>query len=123
MFLYGLFEGEDQIGFQCFANYVPNRKKTIKIFHSNRTVLHPDYSGLGLGIMLINETSKIMKTKGYKIMAKFSSTPVYKAMIKQSQWKLCSVKRQIGKTLVGRNMVRQHGFRENIKTYSFEFTG
>jgi ABC-type Mn2+/Zn2+ transport system ATPase subunit len=127
LFLYGLFNGNNQVGFQCFANYVPTRKNTVPIFHSNRTVIHPDYAGMGLGIKVINETSKLMKRKGFKIMAKFSSTPIYKSMIKNPDWKLCDIKRQIGKMNVGDSMGRRKtsdgGFRTNIKTYSFEFIG
>jgi len=124
IYTFGVFHEDNQIGFQCFANYVPTRKNMTPIFHSNRTVIHPDYAGFGLGIRVINESSKYMKEKyKYKIMAKFSSTPVYKAMIKQSQWKLVDVKTQIGKTNVGGNMMRKDGFRENIKTYSFEYRG
>ena len=50
------FYNNNQIGFQCFANYTPHKKGTIIIYHSNRTVIHPDYNGMGLGIKLINET-------------------------------------------------------------------
>jgi ABC-type ATPase with predicted acetyltransferase domain len=124
LYLFGLFHGDDQIGFQCFANYVPHSNKAKqKIYHSNRTVIHPDYAGMGLGIHLINETSKYMhENYPYRIMAKFSSTPIFKMMSRYSFWKLNDVKRQIGKTQVG-NIARQHGFRENVKTYSFEFVG
>jgi ABC-type lipoprotein export system ATPase subunit len=120
---FGLFHGPDQIGFQCFANYVPTRKNTTPIFHSNRTVIHPDYAGMGLGILVINETSALMKRTGVRVMAKFSSTPIYRSMIKNPKWRLKSLDRTIGKTKVGGNMGRQHGFRENLKIYSFEFVG
>jgi len=123
IFTFGLFHGVDQIGFQCFANYVPTRKGMTPIFHSNRTVIHPDYAGMGLGIRLINETSRVMKARGYRVMAKFSSIPIYRSMIKNPEWKLADVKRQIGKMNVGGNMLRRSGFRENIRTFSFEFTG
>ena len=128
IYLYGLFHNGNQIGFQCFANYTPYReidkiKKRKIIFHSNRTVIHPDYNGLGLGIKLINETSKILKNKiNCRIMAKFSSTPVYKAMIKQSCWKYLGFKRLFGKMQMGKTMLRQSGTREKgVKTYNFEY--
>jgi len=121
---FGIYHNGEQIGFQCFANYVPTRKGMQPIFHSNRTVIHPDYAGLGLGIRVINESSKYMRHHyGYKIMAKFSSTPIYKAMSKQTEWRLIEIKTQIGKMNVGDNMMRKDGFRENVKTYSFEFVG
>lgn len=120
---FGIFCGKNQIGFQCFANYVPRKTKTEKlIMHSNRTVIHPDYAGLGLGILLINETSEMMHLQGYKVMAKFSSTPVYKAMSKYNCWKLKEEKTKLGKYYIGNNY-RKTGFRENIKTYSFLYVG
>ena len=118
--LFGLYHQNEQIGFQCFANYVPHRKGTKMIMHSNRTVVHPDYAGLGMGITLINKTSKIMMDKGYNVMAKFSSTPVFKAMDRQSCWSLQNVQRNV-KTIIGGNMKRNGGFRESVKTYSFRF--
>jgi ABC-type lipoprotein export system ATPase subunit len=123
LYLYGLFHGDNQIGFQCFANYVPHRTGTKIIYHSNRTVIHPDYNGLGLGIKIINETSKLLINKiNCRIMAKFSSTPVFKAMIKQSNWIFLGEKRLMGSMQKGANMLRGSGFREKgVKTYNFEY--
>jgi ABC-type Mn2+/Zn2+ transport system ATPase subunit len=116
---FGLFCNDEQIGFQCFANYTPHRDKRTKMqMHSNRTVIHPDYVGLGLGIKLINLTSKIMHDKGFDVRAKFSSTPVAKAFEKCSEWKLQSVQRFTGKPNIG---VRQTGFRNAVKTYSYAY--
>lgn len=70
IYLYGLFFGDKQIGFQCFANYTPPRKNAAKIFHSNRTVIHPDYQGLGLGIKLINESSRVLSKQYDAILFK-----------------------------------------------------
>jgi len=117
---YGLFHEENQIGFQCFANYVPHKKGTKMIMHSNRTVVHPDYAGFGLGIKLINESSFLMHQKGYEIQAKFSSLPVYKAMSKQSCWKQSSTNRDF-RINIGKKMDRKKGFRMDITTYSFKF--
>lgn len=121
IFTFGIFHKSNQVGFQCFANYVPKRKNEKTILHSNRTVIHPDYVGLGLGIKLINETSKIMANRDYRIMAKFSSIPVFKALIKDSKWKLLEDRKQIGRMSTGVSMKRQSGFRENVRTFSFEF--
>lgn len=130
LYLYGLFHNGNQIGFQCFANYVPyteseKLKKRKIIYHSNRTVIHPDYNGLGLGIKLINETSELLLKKiDCRIMAKFSSAPVYKAMIKQDVWKYLGFKRRFGKYRMGggAKMTSKTGQREKgIKTYNFEY--
>lgn len=125
IYLYGLFHNHNQIGFQCFANYTPHKTGTKIIYHSNRTVIHPDYNGLGLGIKLINETSRILKQKiDCRIMAKFSSIPVFKAMKKQQEWVFLGEKRLMGKMKTGRNMIRRGGFREGgVKTFNFEYNG
>jgi GNAT superfamily N-acetyltransferase len=124
IYLYGLFHGDKQIGFQCFANYTPHRDGTNRIYHSNRTVVHPDYQGLGLGIKLINESTKVFVQAHpeYRVMAKFSAVPVFKAMIKQKEWKFLGEERLFGMMKKGGSMERQTGFREGgIKTYQFEF--
>jgi len=68
---------------------------------------------------------KYMKEKyKYKIMGKFSSIPVYKAMIKQPQWKLLKIIRKMDKMKHGGTMARDSGFREYGNTsFSFEFIG
>ncbi len=124
LFTFGLFHGDNQIGFQAFSNYVPKKHPDEPfMMHFNRTVVHPDYAGMGLGIHLINETSKIMHSRGFRIMGKFSSQPVFKALSKSKLWKLKTIERNIGKhkmTSLGR---KDKGFRMNVKTYSFEFLG
>jgi ABC-type dipeptide/oligopeptide/nickel transport system ATPase subunit len=122
LYLFGLFNGDEQIGFQCFANYVPHRPGTRKKFHSNRTVIHPDYAGMGMGIMVINETSRIMQARGHDIWARFSSTPIYVAMSRQKEWKLDRIERKHGVT-VGGSMKRESGFRLDVKMYSFRYVG
>jgi GNAT superfamily N-acetyltransferase len=122
-YFYGLFHGDNQIGFQCFANYVPHRKGTKIIMHSNRTVIHPDYVGLGLGVKIINASCEaLLKELDCRIMGKFSSVPVYKAFKKDPNWILREEKLIFNKTSVGGNMLRKSGFREKgIKTWSFEY--
>lgn len=89
----------------------------------DRTVIHPDYNGLGLGIKLINETSKLLKNKiNCRIMAKFSAIPIFKSMIKQKEWKFLGETRLMGTMKTGYNMIRKSGFRDKgIKTFNFEF--
>ena len=55
-------------------------------------------------------------------MAKFSSTPVFKAMIKQKNWVFLGEKRLMGSMKTGGSMLRDSGFREKgVKTYNFEY--
>jgi len=123
--LFGLFLGSDQIGFQCFANYVPHRNLeklngVREKMHSNRTVIHPDYVGLGLGLLLMNVTSQIMHDRKFHVMAKFSSVPVYKAFKKSDRWRFLGTRRD-HKIMVGQKMVRDAGFRLDVAAHHFEF--
>lgn len=124
-YMFGLFVNDQQIGFQCFSAYTPYKKTdqargVKRIYHSNRTVIHPDYAGFGLGIRLINETSRYMQnTYRFRIMAKFSSTPVYKSMIKQKEWRFLG---ESIKFVAAKGTTNNQSFeRTSVKMYSFEF--
>jgi energy-coupling factor transporter ATP-binding protein EcfA2 len=117
---YGMFVDGNQIGFQCFANYVPHRKGTKMILHSNRVVIHPDYCGFGLGLRMTDACAEKLKNEGYEIFAKFSSVPMYNARKKSDKWKLMDVMRH-HKIVVGGNMKRKDGFRKDVKTWSFKY--
>ena len=95
---YGLYHGLKQIGFQAFSNYVPKVKGRPYILHFNRTVVHPDYNGLGIGIELINKSTELLlkENPGFRIMGKFSSVPVYRAMIRDKHWKFLGAHRKMG---------------------------
>jgi ABC-type dipeptide/oligopeptide/nickel transport system ATPase subunit len=81
---FGLFtEHGEQIGFVNFANYSFVDRKMM---HSNRVVIHPDYIGLGLGIKLSTEASRVMKRRGFTVMAKFASVAMYKQRLNHPDW-------------------------------------
>ena len=121
-FYYGLFIDEKQIGYQAFSEYTPWSDKTKKrILHFNRTVIHPDYVGFGLGMMLINKTSKMIAEKGYIVMGKFSSIPVFKAMNKDKKWRLSNSGFMTAKS--GDGMKRKSSFRKKVKWWSFIYIG
>ena len=122
---FGVWHEGRQIGFQCFANYVPRRRFERMKLHSNRTVIHPDFVGFGLGGRVINETSRIVKALDFDVWAKFSSTPVFRAFQKvPNLWALRDVQR---KTSMGGPMMARtanvDSFRQNVKWYSFEYVG
>lgn len=120
---FGIYLEGRQIGFQCFSNYVPHRKGTKKIMHSNRTVIHPDYVGFGLGIKIIDLTSQIMCDEGYDVMAKFSSVPVFRSMSKSKHWSFVKASNNLenGQFNPGGSMSRKGGLRQKTKTFSFRF--
>lgn len=64
-----------------------------------------------------------MVDRGYSVWAKYSSEPVFRAMQRNQLWEHRETKTQIGALVVGGKMFRRGGFRQNVKTYSFEFVG
>jgi ABC-type Mn2+/Zn2+ transport system ATPase subunit len=125
---FGLFNGNDQVGFIAFSNYVPHRPGSRMVVHANRIVIHPDYVGLGLGIAMTTEGAAIMVREGFDVRCKFSSEPVYRAMSKSPAWKIESVQRPT-KIVCGGNIDRSPtgatggGFRRDVKVYSFRYVG
>lgn len=112
------------MGFVCFSNLVPDRKLAARMLHAGRLVIHPDYCGLGLGVKFMNECAKDLKNRGFDIRAKFSSVPVYRALMKDKMWRLLKVERGLGVVeKKGKKLERDSGFRLNVKTYSWKFIG
>lgn len=124
LWCFGLFHGADQVGFLCFANYVPRRKGHRVILHWNRLVIHPDYAGFGLGIRMVDVTSAHMAALGYRIMSKFSSRPMRRATAGSANWRVVRIQRRIGRTPYGAKLQRGKGsFRENVSTVTVEYAG
>ena len=130
---FGLFINNDQVGYNCLANYTPFTKKKM-IMHITRTVIHPDYAGMGLGILFDTEVSKYGYHKlHYDVRAKFSSIAFFKMMSKHSNWKFLKTDTQIGMMNgtcdrskrrifhANNNDGKNAGFRENVKTWTFQF--
>lgn len=80
---FGLYNGEDQIGFVAFTRYA---FKNMKMLHSNRVVIHPDYIGLGLGIKFVEACAQRVVEMGYEVRCKFTSVAMLKARQKNPRW-------------------------------------
>ncbi len=119
IYTFGLFNGKDQVGFECFAAYMPGDMIT---FFSNRAVIHPDYSGLGLGIKMIDECSKEMVRRGFRIKAKFSSIPLHKARAKNPLWRLTDIQTRMNSKNFGAGFKsREAAFRKKVRTFHYDF--
>jgi len=64
-------------------------------------VVHPDYIGIGLGIRLATEASRIMSARGFRVKAKFTSPAMLKQRLGHPDWiylgsKLVTSKSQAG---------------------------
>ena len=61
-----------------------------------------------------------MDDRGYHVMAKFSSIPVFKAFKRSDRWRFLGTKRD-HKIVVGGNMQRDAGFRIDVAAHQFEY--
>jgi len=96
---FGLFlEDGTQIGFTCFAHYSLHDRKCV---HSNRVVVHPDYVGVGLGIRLATESSRVMHARGFRVVTKFTSPAMYKHHIRHPEWALIKEQTILAKKQAG----------------------
>jgi ABC-type lipoprotein export system ATPase subunit len=121
---WGLFLGQNQVGFCAYTCYVPHIKGRQLILHCSRVVIHPDYCGLGLGGTLVTVTAGMMKgLYDARIMGKGSNLAIKNHNVKDPMWKLHGVTRQMGSVTLKDNLLRVGGFRTNVRTYSWEYTG
>ena len=120
-YFFGLFEENKQIGFAALSNYVPHKKNTRKILHSNRIVIHPDYCGIGLARPFVNTIAKRFRQKGFRIMEKMSSKARMIQLSNDKNWALRDKGYLTSKS--GGNMMRKSGFRNKVLWASFEFIG
>jgi ABC-type Mn2+/Zn2+ transport system ATPase subunit len=127
LYLFGLFHGDDQVGFHCYANYCCQHRGQKKVLHSNRLVIHPDYCGLGLGLKFINLTAQYMLNtyKNIAIFSKFSAIPTHKARKNCKEWIFLGSRRLMkAHDKTGKRMDRQTGFREKgVRTFHYKFIG
>lgn len=116
-YFYGLFHDKNIIGFVCFCNYLPQDQK---MFHSNRVVILPDYCGLGLAKMFVDDCCFDMKQKGFILMEKNSSLARFNQLNNNPKWVLKSTNY---KTNSGLKASRQKQARNNVRWWSWRFIG
>ncbi len=123
--MFGLFSGENQIGFMAFSNYVmwktEHKEKGIPmVMHANRIVVHPDYCGFGLGGKFTDICSEYMQNVlGYDVQMKLSSASMSNLLKRSPRWELRDVSRNVHNIWSGKGRTG----RMDVKTWSFKFLG
>lgn len=73
----------------AFAAFLPfPHPKCRDIRHISRLVVHPDYQGLGLGILMASLTAGICKARGFRVMIVTSHPSLIAAMARSPEWEL-----------------------------------
>lgn len=119
LYHFGAFIKDEQIGYVCFANYIPGKTNCL---HSNRIVIHPDYCGIGMGGIFVDKCCEIMKNRGFKIYEKNSSLPRLNYLKNNHKWKLLATnfKTNASGCLKDKNNGKH---RNDVRWYSWEYLG
>lgn len=71
----------------CSVLHFPHPKvKNMKKIH--RTVVKPDYQGIGIGTLFLNSVAEIYKDKNYRVTSSLSSPSLINSMSKSKNWKM-----------------------------------
>lgn len=81
---YGLFDGENIVGF-CAVIHFPHPKNK-KLKHCHRLVILPDYQGIGLGIKFLTEVAKIYDAQGYDFCIITSARNLMAGLNARDEW-------------------------------------
>ena len=84
---YGLFDGENIIGF-CAVLHFPH-PNNAKLKHCHRLVILPDYQGIGLGIKFLSEVAKLYAKQGFDFSITTSARNLMQGLNRRKEW-ICS---------------------------------
>lgn len=83
---YVAFCENSPIAFCAMTNLVHDKIRNGMRLH--RLVVLPDYQGIGIGSILLNEVSQIWKSAKYRIFARLSHPALVNSLSKDSKWRL-----------------------------------
>lgn len=81
---YGLFDGENIIGF-CAVLHFPH-PHNAKLKHCHRLVILPDYQGIGLGIKFLSEVAKLYAEQGFDFSITTSARNLMQGLNRRKEW-------------------------------------
>lgn len=102
------------VGFLSVLHFPHPKVSNLKKVH--RLVILPDYQGIGLGLLFLNEVAKIYKSKGLRFSITTSAPSLIYALKKSKNW-VCG---KFGRSSKHGGELKKSGS-ENRITASFEF--
>ncbi len=104
----------------CSVLHFPHPKvKNMKRLH--RTVVRPDYQGIGLGSLLRKEICKKYKSEGFRVSTACSSPALINSMIRDKEWVMTRKPSRTAKT--AKTGVLSGSTSSERVTASFEYKG
>lgn len=114
------FLNKKPIALSCWISHLGKASKNGHIYRAHRTVVLPDYQGLGIGGKLSDLIASMFLTLGYDPRSVLSHPSLIKQRIKSKNWKLISQKMETkNESFKGVNLKRSAG----RLTASFKFVG
>lgn len=89
--MFCLYINDIAVGFIMIIHFPHSKVKNIKAGH--RTVIRPDYQGIGLGNTLIEWVANYLISKGYRYIATTSAPSIIEYRKKSPQWKCTRIGR------------------------------
>lgn len=96
---YGLFDGENIVGFCAITHFPHPRNKKLK--HCHRLVILPDYQGIGLGTKFLSEIAKMYVKQGFDFSITTSAKNLMRGLNRREEW-ICQHYGDLGKHIGGR---------------------
>jgi GNAT superfamily N-acetyltransferase len=111
------------VAFGSYCHQPHPKAKNVK--RSHRTVVLPDWQGLGIGLQLTNAIGEMLAEQGWRFRATLAHPSLVSARMRSPRWRLASrpmSRRQVAsgpranKTLVARNLDTR-----GLGLYCFEY--
>lgn len=112
--VYVAFANNEIAGFLSVFHFPHPTAKNIKKVH--RLVVLPDYQGIGIGKLMLNEIGRLYTSKGFRFILTTSAPSLIFGLKKDINWKCI----RIGRAKVGKTMAFKKSTSENRITGSFE---
>ena len=113
---YGCYDGDEIIGFTAVLHFPHPKKPNMKKIH--RTVVLPDYQGIGIGTKFVNIIAEMYHQQGFEFFRVMSAKNVIGALTKSPLWRAARycVEKPSKSGLLGPNV-------RKVKTASFVYVG
>ena len=107
-----------------FAATMTMPSGTIKnAWRGHRTVVLPDFQGMGIGVRFSNAIAQIHLEQGHRYYTRTAHPRLGEFRDKSPLWKATSKNRKIRKDVTNKNTYKNHVYDNKRVCYSYEYIG
>lgn len=114
----GAFIGDECVGFQAWYRFPHPRARDIMFAH--RTVVLPDYQGIGLGGRLMEFVGQMLHTEGYRYHTTLAHPAMIAYMRRSPRWRELSANRP-SRSRKPKRLGKTHASARKLATTSFAY--